>query len=193
MDSGIDSHVCHFVSIPNLKQHGCRTYELDDYFYAIHIHIHVGVLALLESPAGDSRQSVCINGCHIAVLSDYCGKVLLRFQLLWLCRPSNDLLGSYLISFISVIQHELEICKLDSPLLFRHIFGTQRIYQLRLQVPENRDGVGCAHLEFHRLLPAVHAVVISQHVYSDENPVHEEVYIVASIFCLLRDIDRQNS
>ena len=146
-----------------------------------------------KAPQGIVGNRSALTVVTLLCLAIIVAKCYYGFNYYGYADPVTICLAATLFLFISVIQHELEICKLDSPLLFRHIFGTQRIYQLRLQVPENRDGVGCAHLEFHRLLPAVHAVVISQHVYSDENPVHEEVYIVASIFCLLRDIDRQNS
>lgn len=87
--------------------------------------------------------------------------------------------GIDLVPFVPVVQRKLEICKLDNSLLFRHILGAQCIHQFRLQVSENRDGGRCAHLKLYRFLPAVHIVVISQHVHLDENPVHEETYTVA--------------
>lgn len=114
------------------------------------------------------------------MFNGYCGEVILWFQLLlfWLCRPGNDLLGVNLVSFVSVVQYELEFYELDSSLLFRHILDAQCIHQLRLQVSENRDGGGCTRREFLCLLPAVHALIINQHVYPDENPVHEKACAV---------------
>ena len=71
MDRSLSSHVCNVLAIPYNECHGCRTYKLDDYFYAVHILYMLGYWLCWKAP-----QKIVGNKTAVIVVALFCLAVI---------------------------------------------------------------------------------------------------------------------